>query len=114
MTRVVDIGNTDTVFGFFEGENLVSNLRIPSKTEESTVFFEYKPKNFLLEQNINTRRVFRKILLSSVVPDLTQVLKAAIINTFGAEPALMHPFIYGKVQSYAIDDPSEIGSGSCG
>lgn len=107
MTIVVDIGNTDTVFGFFENQKLITHLRIPSKTDEGSVFFEYRLKMFLLEQNIVTTDP--NILVSSVVPDLTLAIAQAIENTFGKTPKILHPFSY-KGLSYAIDDPAEIGS----
>ena len=108
MLLVIDVGNTDAVFGFFEGENLLHQVRILSKTNESDVFFEYRLKMSMLEKGLSTAAVNR-ILISSVVPSLTGVIKTMVGHVFGLEPILMHPFIYEGI-SYNIDDPSEIGS----
>lgn len=108
MLLVIDIGNTDTVFGFFEDEKLQFQTRILSKTDETDVFFEYKLKAFMFENSISTSAI-KKAIISSVVPDLTVFLKTVVTNIFYVEPLLMHPFIY-KGLTYAIDNPSEIGS----
>jgi type III pantothenate kinase len=108
MLLVVDIGNTDTVFGFFEGEKLQFQTRILSKKDETDVFFEYKLKAFMFENSISTAGI-KKAIISSVVPDLTVFLKNVVSNIFYIEPLIMQPYIY-KGLTYAIDNPSEIGS----
>ena len=67
---VFDVGNTDTVVGFFQGKNLINKLRIRSLKNENSIYFEYRILNFMLENNIE-KRGLQNAVISSVVPILT-------------------------------------------
>ncbi len=67
---VFDVGNTDTVVGFFEGPELKHKFRIRSLKSENSVFFEYRILNFMLENSID-KTTLKKAVVSSVVPLLT-------------------------------------------
>ncbi len=67
---VLDVGNTDTVVGFFQGKNLINKLRIRSLKNENSIYFEYRILNFMLENNIE-KRGLQNAVISSVVPILT-------------------------------------------
>ncbi len=49
---VIDIGNTDATFGIFDGEILLHNFRIKSLKDENYVYFEYRFRQYFLENNL--------------------------------------------------------------
>jgi len=75
----IDIGNTDTVFDFYNGNDLVHSWRLPTKP--------YRNRN----EYIDALREIKGnkpagIVLSSVVPKITQALREACSEVFGVEP----------------------------
>lgn len=70
---VADIGNSDIVFGFFSNETLTHSFRVPSSREEDALYFDLKLQNYILENGIE-RALLSKPTLSSVVPELTEII----------------------------------------
>ncbi|AFK02562.1 putative transcriptional acitvator, Baf family [Emticicia oligotrophica DSM 17448] len=108
LLLVIDVGNTDATFGLFDGEKLLHNFRIKSLKDENYVYFEYRFRQYFLENNLRFSDI-TKVVLSSVVPPLTPVFKSLIINLFGIEPIVVNAHIFPAL-SVSIDNPDEIGS----
>ncbi|MCU0325807.1 MAG: type III pantothenate kinase [Spirosomaceae bacterium] len=108
MLFVIDVGNTDATLGIYEGENLRNSFRIPSKRDENAIFFEYKIRDYFLENDIKFADI-QKIVLSSVVPTLTPIYKEIILRTFGFTPIVVNANIFPQLK-VSIDNPDEIGS----
>ncbi|WP_341226969.1 type III pantothenate kinase [uncultured Arcticibacterium sp.] len=104
---VADIGNTDILFGVFDGERLSHTYRVPSKKEESTVFFEYGLHNFFLENNISANQ-FQKTVLSSVVPELTPIIEEILNRLSISKTIVVKAGIHPDV-SVSIENPDELG-----
>ncbi len=105
---VFDIGNSDTVIGFHDADNLVEVFRIPSLKNESSVYFEYRILNFMLEKDLK-KEMFSKAVISSVVPILTPFFvffckKFLEIPTYVVNPKK------SKLLSIDIEMPEELGS----
>lgn len=108
MLLTVDIGNTNVVFGLYDGEKLVHTMRVATvktRTED-----EY---GVLLLELLALRRVSPKsieaAILASVVPPLTEVMAEAIRGAFAREPIIVGtgtktgiPVLY--------ENPREVGS----
>ncbi|WP_229201212.1 type III pantothenate kinase [Arcticibacterium luteifluviistationis] len=105
---VADIGNTDILFGIFEGDQLKHTYRIPSIKDEGTMFFEYGLHNFFLENNISPNQ-FQKTVLSSVVPELTHIIEDILNRLSTAKTIVVKPGIHPEV-SVDIENPDELGS----
>ncbi|ADQ17389.1 type III pantothenate kinase [Leadbetterella byssophila] len=105
---VFDVGNTDTVVGFFEGENLRHKFRIRSLKSENSVFFEYRILNFMLEHNIEKSSI-KKAVISSVVPLLTPFF-TSFCEKFLKLRALVVAPSKSHVLKINIDMPEELGS----
>ena len=108
MLLAIDIGNTDATLGFFQEATLLHQFRIRSLTNENHVYFEYRLRNFLLENSIKLSEI-NKVVLSSVVPNLTGVFQEMIKNLFQLEPITVNAHIFDKIE-VSIDNPDEIGS----
>lgn len=105
---VFDVGNTDTVVGIYENDNLKETLRIKSLKSESSVFFEYRLLNFMLEKNINKEEI-KHAAISSVVPILTPFFKNFCTKFLNIEPFLVEP-AKSNLLKINIDMPDELGS----
>ncbi|GHB67369.1 type III pantothenate kinase [Persicitalea jodogahamensis] len=108
MLLAVDAGNTDTVFGLFEKQNKRHVWRTRSLPQESAANYESWLRLHFLEAGIPLDTV-EKVVLGSVVPDLTGTLRAMLTSLFGLEPTVVGPDIYPGLE-IAIDHPHEIGA----
>lgn len=108
LLLVIDVGNTDAVFGLFEGEKLLHNFRIKSLKDENYVYFEYRFRQYFLENSLRFADI-TKVVLSSVVPPLTPIFKSLVSNLFGLEAIVVNAHIFPAIE-ISIDNPDEIGS----
>lgn len=105
---VFDVGNTDTVVGFFEGSNLAHKFRIKSLKSENSVFFEYRILNFMLENNIDKSQ-HEVAVISSVVPILTPFFTNFCEKFLNISPLVVNP-AKSDLLKICIDIPEELGS----
>jgi type III pantothenate kinase len=108
MLLAVDIGNSDITLGLWNGESWVSHWRIPSSTEFPEVFYAVKLRDFFLEDSQPVASV-KTVVLSSVVPGLTEKIKSVIKILFVKEPITLAPDIYARLP-LTILNPYEIGA----
>jgi len=108
MLLALDIGNSDITIGLWNGNAWAYHWRIPTRSELPEVFYGVKLRDHFLEssqsvENINT------IVLSSVVPALTEKIRSVIKTLFDKEPILLGPKVYHKLPLQILN-PYEIGS----
>src|SRR5690348_14661286 len=106
MLLAIDIGNSDITIGLWNGESWVSQWRIPSRVEFPEVFYGVKLRDLFLEDAQPVDNV-KTIVLSSVVPDLTEKIKSVIKTLFSREPITLGPAVYAKLP-LTILSPHEI------
>lgn len=105
---VFDVGNTDTVVGFFEGSKLTQKFRIKSLKSENSVFFEYRILNFMLENDIDKTKL-KEAVISSVVPILTPFFTNFCEKFLNIKPRVVNPS-GSRLLKITIDIPEELGS----
>jgi type III pantothenate kinase len=105
MLLAVDIGNTSTALGLFEGERLVARFRI--HTDRMRMESEYRVllKNLFALEGLPPPKA---ALLSSVVPPVEREMARAIEGLFGVKPRLVDAEATGL--EVAIDNPQEAGA----
>ncbi len=108
MLLAVDAGNTDTVFGLFDGSVPLHVWRTRSLPQETPGYYEAWLRLHFLEARITLDGV-QTVVLSSVVPTLTPVLRTLLATLFGQEPLVVGPNLYPGLE-IAIDHPHEIGA----
>jgi type III pantothenate kinase len=110
MLLAVDIGNTDTVFGFYSYQTAawLQPLRTRSLVEEPAAHYESKLRLHLLEMGIAPSSI-NTVVLSSVVPPLLPTLRNMLTDLLGSTPVVVGPEVYPKLK-VEIDHPHEIGS----
>ncbi|QDK81789.1 type III pantothenate kinase [Spirosoma sp. KCTC 42546] len=108
MQIIVDIGNTDAVFGLYDQTTWQHIWRTPSWREESADSYERRLRLWLLEASIPLSAI-KTTVLSSVVPDLTPTMRAMLAELFGFDPVVVGPGVY-PLLPLEILRPHEIGA----
>jgi len=108
MLLAVDIGNTVTGIGIFEGEKLRTTLRIASRVhqlpdEYAAIIFEILKTRGIRREDISDA------VICSVVPPLTGVFEEFSRNYLSKEPLIVRAGIKTGVR-IRIENPKEIGS----
>jgi len=108
MLLAVDIGNTHTVIGVFKEDSLLHHWRTASdlaRTEDE-IFVMLK---FLLEEHGIKRSDLKGAAISSVVPDLTPVLKIMCKKYFQVEPLVINALVKLNFE-VKYNNPSAVGA----
>ncbi len=108
MLLAIDIGNSDITLGLSEEGSWKHVWRIPSVSDRPELFYGIKIRDHFLEAGVKLPDV-EKIVLSSVVPDLTDKLINVVVTLFEKNPLVLGPEIYEKLPIQILN-PYEIGS----
>ena len=108
MLLAFDIGNSDITIGLWSNDAWMHTWRIPSKPDQPELYYGVKIRDYFLEAGIAVD-VIETIVLSSVVPDLTEKIKNVIRQLFLKEPITLGPAVYAKLPIQVLN-PIEIGS----
>lgn len=108
MLLAVDIGNTHTVAGVFEGMTLKSSFRVSSvrpMTADEAGF----SMTGLLERMDVAREKIDRVVIGSVVPSLTSVFESASTRYFRCSPVIVSAKIKLPIR-IEIDLPNQVGA----
>ena len=108
MHLVIDIGNTDIVFGIGQKEEWTHIFRTRSLPDEPPYFFENSFRLHFLEADLTINDI-EFMVLSSVVPTLTDTLCQILAQIFGYKPIVVSPNVYPELV-VDIEKADEIGS----
>ncbi|GAB4056131.1 type III pantothenate kinase [Spirosoma litoris] len=108
MQIIVDIGNTDAVFGLYDQTTWQYIWRTPARLDEPADSYERRLRLWLLEASIPLSAI-KSTVLSSVVPDLTPTMRAMLTKLFGFDPIVVGPGVY-PLLPIEILRPHEIGT----
>lgn len=108
MLLAIDIGNTHTVLGVFEGTRLVADWRIASLTHRTADENWLTIRSFCQEAGLAIPRI-TTVGISSVVPDLTDIFEAMVRKYLKAEPVVVSASLdLGMAIHYR--DPGAVGA----
>jgi type III pantothenate kinase len=104
----IDVGNTNTVLGAFEGETLVQHWRVETSHTRTSDEYGIQLRQFFAAEKVDPARV-RHIVVSSVVPPLATTLERMGIRYFGVKPLFVGP---GTKTGMPIlyENPREVGA----
>lgn len=108
MMLAVDIGNTDVTLGLYKEGNWSYMWRLSSALNHPELFYGIKLREFFFESGLQTNDV-QKIVVSSVVPDLTDRIINVVETLFEKQPIVLGPDVYAKLPIEVLN-PYEIGS----
>ena len=108
MLLVVDVGNTNTVIGAFEGEELKADWRV--RTERDTTVDELGMlfRNLFDSQGLDFSQT-RDVIISCVVPPMLDALENLARKYVQTEAMVVGPGIKTGIP-ILIDNPKEVGA----
>lgn len=106
MLLAVDVGNTNTVLGVIDGDNLLFSGRIATKVDETEDDCAVRIYSFM---QINSIKEIDGAIISSVVPALNRTLLKAIKRVTGIDALVVGPGIKTGL-NIRIDNPAELGA----
>src|SRR3974390_333439 len=92
MLLVIDVGNTNTVLGLYDGDELVYNWRIRTVTDTTADEYGILILNLYNTAKVNTRAV-SNIVISCVVPPMMNILEPLCEKYFHIKPLIVGPGI---------------------
>ncbi len=108
MIIAVDIGNTNIVLGCAENNRILFRERIATNQTATDLEYAVKIRAALDMNGINFGTIDGAII-SSVVPSVTNTVKAAIVKLTGVKVMVVGPGIKTGL-SIMIDNPAQLGS----
>ncbi len=108
MLLVVDVGNTHTAIGVFEGDRIIGHWRISTNFKKTEDEFAMLFKNFLDEKGLNYSHI-KGIAISCVVPPLIWILEKMSRVYFGLQPIVVNSKINLNIK-IRTDYPEELGA----
>ena len=108
MVLAVDIGNSNVVIGCFEGDDIRLLERMSTNRNSTALEYAVLIKT-VLELNGVEKVSFEGGIISSVVPAVTNMVKAAIEKLTGTPPLVVGPGLKTGLK-IMIDNPAQLGS----
>lgn len=108
MLLAVDIGNTNILFGLFEEDSLSFKARISSDRKITAEQYALEISGISNLKNIKLDRVDGAII-SSVVPELTSLIREAVMMLTGVEAIVLGPGVKSGLP-IKIDNPAQLGA----
>ena len=108
MILAIDVGNTNIVVGCLQGERVLFSERISTQAQNTPLEYAVMFKTLLELNHLETDKI-EGVILSSVMPPVTQTLKRALKKLTGAEPMVVGPGIKTGV-NIVIDNPAQLGA----
>lgn len=109
MLLAIDVGNTQTVLGLYEGDRLARMWRMGTNKAHTGDELQVKLRGFLQAAGIRTEGV-RGVCLASVVPALTVRWREAAASEFGEEALVCSAAEAGDLFATDYANPAEIGA----
>lgn len=108
MLLAIDIGNTDVVFGIYQQSKPIYIWRTATVSEAPVYRYQAFLQLQMLEADIIPGQI-EKIVVSSVVPELTVPMTDALEKLTGVKPIIVNADTYPALH-LDIDHPYELGS----
>lgn len=108
MILAVDIGNTNIVIGCCMADKIICMERITTRHNATAAEYAISLKNIFEINNIDKRNI-KGAIISSVVPSVTDTVRAAVNKLTGTEPLVIGPGIKTGL-SIKLDNPAQVGS----
>ncbi|MER3453384.1 MAG: type III pantothenate kinase [Acidimicrobiia bacterium] len=108
MLLVVDVGNTQTVIGLFEGDELVDHWRVATNAERTSDEHALMINDFLGFHGYSFDDDIDGVAMCSGVPRLTAALREMCERYFGFSPLVVGPGVKTGMP-VLYDNPKEVG-----
>ncbi len=108
MILAIDVGNTNTVLGLYQQDELLIDWRV--STDKNKTVDEYGILFInLFESNGFKLEEIESVIISSVVPPVINVLDEVVVKYFGVEALIIGPGVKTGI-NIKMDNPREVGA----
>jgi type III pantothenate kinase len=104
----MDVGNTNTVLGVYEGARLVAHWRLTTARDRTVDEYGILARNVLSLAAIDVRSI-DGLIIASVVPPLNSVLEAMARDYFRLKPLFVEPGVKTGMP-ILYENPQEVGA----
>lgn len=104
----MDIGNSNVVFGLYEGTRLVHTFRAVADQARTADEYGVLLRQMMALHALEAQRV-QAVIMASVVPPLTDVMADAVRHAFAREPLIVGPGVKTGI-SVLYDAPKDVGA----
>ena len=108
LLLLVDVGNSNTVFGIFRGDRLVESFRLSTDKERTADEYGAMLLPLFARAGLAPEAV-EAVVVSSVVPPLAPTLDHLARRYFGKKPLLIEPGVKTGMP-IRYDNPAEVGA----
>lgn len=108
MILVVDIGNSNIVFGVYDGDDIAGSWRMVTRSDKTSDEYGIFILNSLEYSSIDKNKI-KSAIVSSVVPNVMHSFENALKKYFNIEPIIVGPGIKTGI-TIANDNPREVGA----
>jgi type III pantothenate kinase len=108
MLLVIDVGNTNIVFGVFRGESLAHSWRVQTCKDRTVDEYAVLLHNLFTLQGLSLKRV-QSVVVASVVPPLNDRLSQLSRRYFGTDALFVEP-AGQNVIPVLYNPPSDVGA----
>ena len=109
MLLVIDVGNTNTVIGVYEGDRLEQDWRIRTVRENTADEFNILARALFADKGIRLSDI-TKIVISSVVPSSVRILNAFCERYLNMSPLWINPASVKRLMPILYSNPNEVGA----
>lgn len=109
MLLAIDVGNTQTVLGLYEGHKLLHMWRVATNKLHTSDELRIKVKPLFESEGVDASLVDGAVL-ASVVPSLTEAWNTAMHTMFGKPPLVVDALTAGDLFESKYANPAEIGA----
>lgn len=109
MLLAIDVGNTETDLGLFQGDRLAWTWRMATGRRRTPDELALLFGGFLEQQGLSFSREITGVAIASVVPDQTQALREMVRDYFHFPPVVVEPGVKTGI-SILLDNPKEVGA----
>lgn len=108
MLLVIDVGNTNTVLGIYDGDRLMDNWRIWTERDRTSDEYGILMRNLFASSSIPLDRI-EAISISCVVPPMLNMLLELCEKYFHLKPLVVE-FGINTAMPILLDNPYEVGA----
>lgn len=108
MLLVIDVGNTNVVFGIYKGDELLYDWRVSTDKDKTSDEYGLLFNQIFQFNGINPKQI-ENVIISSVVPPLMHTLPTMSMRYLGIEPIVVGADIKTGI-NIKYDNPSEVGA----
>src|SRR5690348_544772 len=97
MLLVMDVGNTQTLFGIYDGERLLHHFALSTDRARTPDEFGVLVREMLRHFQVQPGAL-EAAIMASVVPPVTSALKRLVTEQLGVAPLLIEPGVRTGMQ----------------